>query len=173
MKKYFSDWKRSGDAYHIPATKFATASSASLNSLCPLDYSVNWRIQQKKQLIWLNQQKSCSHVICIMSVCHLASAGISHSATSNPVAYTFALNWQLYNSYFSFCFHCHCSWNFDTCIVDFSQNSKSDVTHALVCNWGVPCDVQNYSSFVCRVLFSSFRWRKAWVATVYRKTGSW
>ena len=46
--------------------------------------------------------------MCILSGCHLASAGILHSVTSNHMIYNFVLNWQLY---YSFC--CHCSWNSD------------------------------------------------------------
>jgi hypothetical protein len=44
--------------------------------------------------------------MCILSGCHLASSGISHSVTSDPVIHNFVLNWELY---FSSCWYC--SWN--------------------------------------------------------------
>ncbi len=60
------------------ATQSATASS------CPLDSS--HEKSSKKQSTKLIQQK---YVMYIMSVCHFASAGISHSVTSDAVVYNF------------------------------------------------------------------------------------
>ncbi len=96
-------------------TQSATVSSISLNSLCPLDSSHEKSNQPKtKAVIQINSTKSGGHVMRTMSVCHVASAGNSHTVTSDPVKYNFDLSRQLL---FSLCYHC--SSISDTCSMVF------------------------------------------------------